>query len=115
MKAKVAGFVFICFAITLLSSCHGFFQPDDNTTTPGGGGTPGSTTARFVYVANLQNGSISGFNVSSNGTLSSITGSPFVGTSQPIDLAVTPAGDMLFVADQQQGTWSFVINRNDGS
>jgi DNA-binding beta-propeller fold protein YncE len=117
MKAKVAGFVLICFAITLLSSCHGFFQPDDNTTTPGGGGggTPGSTTARFVYVANSQNGSISGFNVSTSGALSSITGSPFVGTTQPVDVAVTPAGDILFVADQQQGTWLFGINRNDGS
>jgi DNA-binding beta-propeller fold protein YncE len=115
MKAKVAGFVFICFAITLLVSCRGFFQPDDNTTTPGGGGTPGSTTARFLYVANSQRGSISGFNVSSGGALSSITGSPFVGTTQPVDLAVTPAGDMLFVADEPQGTWSFGINRNDGT
>src|SRR5947208_1608238 len=115
MKAKVAGFVFICFAITLLVSCRGFFQPDDNTTTPGGGGTPASTTARFLYVANSQRGSISGFNVSSSRALSSITGSRVVGTTQPVDLAVTPAGDMLFVADEPQGTSSFGINRNDGT
>lgn len=114
MKAKVAGFIFLILAACLLSSC-GFFGPDDPTTTNNGGGSGNTTTAKFLYVANSQSGSISGFNVATNGTLSSITGSPFVGTSQPLDLAVTPAGDMLFVADQQQGTWSFVINRNDGT
>jgi DNA-binding beta-propeller fold protein YncE len=117
MKAKVAAIIVLMLAASLIS-CRGFFTPETNNGGGGngGGGSSGNTTtAKFLYVANSQNGSIAAESVATNGQLTTITGSPFVGTNQPVSMAITPDGTLVAIADQVQGLWSFLINRNDGT
>ena len=68
---------------------------------------------RFVYVANVDDGTVSAFAVTAIGgvTLSGTVGSP-----DPSTLAVDPSGRFLYVTNQAARTVSvYTINQNDGA
>lgn len=59
---------------------------------------PASSQAQFVYTANLEDDTISGYSIASNGSMVPVPGSPFAGGHLPNSLAVDPSGKFLFVA-----------------
>ncbi|QDU69136.1 beta-propeller fold lactonase family protein [Engelhardtia mirabilis] len=69
-----------------------------------------------LYVSNTLLGSISAFNVAPDGSLSSISGSPFTTVgSQPRGLAIEPLGRYLFAANASSNDVSvFDINPSNG-
>lgn len=72
-------------------------------------------TGRFLYAADPMNGVLA-FSIGSNGALSAISGSPFVAGTQPVALAATPQGSLLYVANHGSNSVSaFVIDSNSGA
>ena len=59
-----------------------------------------SSHAQFVYTANFEDGTVSGYRTTSDGSIVPVPGSPFAGGSLPKSLAVDPSGKFLFVAPE---------------
>jgi 6-phosphogluconolactonase len=59
-----------------------------------------SPTAGLVYVSNGVSGTISGFSIAANGTLSEVAGSPFSVGADITGMAIDPKGQFLYAADQ---------------
>lgn len=74
-----------------LAGCSGFFPPLPNS---GGGG---GSTGNYVYVANANRGSVSGFAIGTD-KLTKVSGSPLALGYQPTALAITPSNSFLYVA-----------------
>jgi 6-phosphogluconolactonase len=73
-------------------------------------------SGQFAYVANKQSNNISAYTINSSGTLTQITGSPFVSTgNQPDAVLVGPGGNFLYVANSASNDLSvFSINTGTG-
>jgi 6-phosphogluconolactonase (cycloisomerase 2 family) len=57
-------------------------------------------TGKYLYVTAPENDTILGFSIASDGSLAQLTGSPFAaGGLNPQDIAVSPDGKFVFVAD----------------
>lgn len=112
MKRAGAGAI-----LAFLTGCGGGFFPPLPPPTPGGGGTPGTTTGDFVYVANGLTNSIAGFSVATStagvGTLTAVSGSPYVFPVSPAAMAVTPSNSYLYVAGLG-GIYAYAINGTTG-
>jgi len=78
-----------------LCGCAGFFVPQNNN----GSTTTTNNTGDYVYVANANpsSASVGAFSVSSTGTLTTLSGSPYSLTFIPTALAVSPNNSYLFV------------------
>ncbi len=64
-------------------------------------------TGRFVYVANRQSNSISGFAIEGTGALAPLSGSPFASNgTTPTALTVDPNGQFLYVANSDSNSVS---------
>lgn len=73
-------------------------------------------TGRFLYVADPSVNAVFAFSIGSNGALAAISGSPFAVGSQPVALAATPQGNLLYVANRASNNISaFVIDQNSGA
>lgn len=57
-----------------------------------------ASQAQFVYTANLEDDTVSGYKIASDGSIVPVPGSPFAGGHLPNSLAVDPSGKFLFVA-----------------
>jgi 6-phosphogluconolactonase (cycloisomerase 2 family) len=77
---------------------------------------PATQVAKFVYVANSADNSISVFSMdSASGQLSKIGQTPSGGV-HPISIKADPAGKFLYVAHSASGDVStFAIDRNSGA
>jgi 6-phosphogluconolactonase (cycloisomerase 2 family) len=67
------------------------------------------STGTYLYSANCRDGTVSGYTINSNGSLSAITGSPFqfqggAPTNIPSAVAIYPAGGYLYVTDSTANT-----------
>jgi 6-phosphogluconolactonase len=71
---------------------------------------------KFVYVANLQEGSFAGFTMnSSNGTLIPIPGSPFPTGAHPTGIAEDPSGKYVYVSSLSDGKiYAYSIDTTTG-
>ena len=90
-------------AAVLLGGCSGFFDKtsDDDT-----GGDTGTGTGNYLYVANAGSNTVSGYQISTTGTLTAITGTPVTvtdGTNKyaPTALTVTRNNRYLYVGTSQ--------------
>lgn len=65
----------------------------------GGSGGPLiiSPDSQFIYVANVNEGTVSVFNIGSGGVLTPVPGSPFTVDAQPAGLSLTPDGRFLYI------------------
>jgi 6-phosphogluconolactonase len=59
-----------------------------------------SPTAGLVYVSNGVSGTISGFSIAANGSLSEVAGSPFSVGANITGMTIDPKGQFLYAADQ---------------
>jgi 6-phosphogluconolactonase (cycloisomerase 2 family) len=82
----------------LLAGCSDFFPKPTNT---GGGGGTGSSTD-LVFALNAGANSISGFGISTTGTLSSLNGSPISLSTTPTALTVSRNNAFLWVGTPTQ-------------
>jgi 6-phosphogluconolactonase len=96
----------LCGLLVLVLAGCDFFVPQT-----GGGG--GGNTGDYLYVGNGNNRYIAGFGVSSTGSLSVLTGSPYNNGVAAISLAVTPGNTFLY-AGTTSGIFVYAIN-SDGS
>ncbi len=88
----------------------------------GGGGngtakstTPGVSGVHSAYVANTTGGSISEYAIDTGGVLHEISGSPITVSGNPVNLAMTPDGNILFASDPVKNTiFIFTINSTTG-
>ena len=90
---RLAGLAVFC--ILLLNGCKGFFTPQ--TGGNGGGGTGNTTAGDVLYFMNTAGLTISGYLVSTTGTLSAVAGSPYSIGTVPTSMAVTPGNTFLYV------------------
>jgi len=81
-------------------------QPPRTSVTPGGT-TPEilavDSAGAYLYVANVGSNNVSVFSIASNGDLSEVSGSPFPIGMQPLNMAIAPSGNFLYVTG---GTFS---------
>ncbi|MHB1020856.1 MAG: lactonase family protein [Acidobacteriaceae bacterium] len=108
---KVVRIVLAVGAMLMLAGCREFFVPINS-----GGGGGSTTTGDYVYVANANTstaGTIAGFSISSSGSLSAVTNSPYSLGYVPTALAITPNNKFLYVAGAA-GLYVYSIN-SDGS
>lgn len=88
---------------------------------PAGSGVSPSSTALhpsqpWLYVADAGANTVSGYVVGTDGSLTSIPGSPTATGTNPGYVTVDPAGKFLFVSNRSSDTVSiFLINNTDGS
>lgn len=81
-----------------LCGCGNFFT-SQNSGSGSGTGSGGNTSAGDVlYVANLTAANILAYTVSSTGTLTAVSGSPYAPGEPPTALAITPGNTFLYVA-----------------
>jgi 6-phosphogluconolactonase len=92
-----------CLLLLSLTGCD-FFVPQTNS----GGGT---NTGDYLYVANGNNTYLAGFGVSSTGTLSVLTDSPYNNGVAAQSVTVTPANTFLY-AGTTNGIYGYSINSN---
>ncbi len=97
------------WALCLTTGCAGFFVYPGSTT--GGTGTTGS--GDYVYVANATTGTLAAFEVGT-GTLTPVSGSPYVLDFVPTAVAVNPANSIVFVAGSN-GTYGYVNSYSIGT
>jgi 6-phosphogluconolactonase (cycloisomerase 2 family) len=74
--------------------------------------------SRFLYVADDATNVVYAYGIASDGSLSSITGSPFqlVSGVEPFSMAVDPSGSYLYVANQSSNNVSgFAITQGTGA
>lgn len=81
----------LALLLPMLAGCSGFFPP-----LPSGGGGGGST-GNYVYVANANRNSVSGFAIGTN-SLTKVPNSPLSLGYSPTALAVAPSNKFLYVA-----------------
>jgi len=93
-----------CLLLLGAAGCGGFFSSQT---------TPVTTTGDYLYVANSNNTFLAGFAVSSSGTLSVLSNSPYNNGVAAESLAVTPANSFLY-AGTTNGIYGYTIN-SDGS
>jgi 6-phosphogluconolactonase (cycloisomerase 2 family) len=97
--AYVAGFTDTVAAHTI--GADGSLSPNGTQPT---GNTPRSVAvspdAKHAYVSNFGGGSVSGYDIQANGTLTPVPNSPFTAGSNAEGLAITPDGKFLYVAAQ---------------
>jgi 6-phosphogluconolactonase len=98
------------WALVLTTGCAGFFVYPGSTTSSGSTGTTG--TGDYVYVANGTTQTVAAYEVGS-GTLTAVTGSPFVLGYAPTAAVVNPANTILFVSSIS-GVYSYAI-ASDGA
>lgn len=97
----------------LLAGCGKFFSKS----TGGGGCTTNcSTSANTVYVANQRAAGpgVAGFSISNSGTLTAVSGSPYVINVLPTALAINPTETFLYVGSSANQIYLYAIN-GDGS
>jgi 6-phosphogluconolactonase len=103
-------------ASLLLAGCHDFFVCQKASCPSGGGG---STTNDYAYVSNASAGTtdIAAYNVG-NGSLASISGSPYNIGFVPVAMNVSPNDAFLYVATlptaANPGIYLFSINSSGG-
>ncbi len=86
---------FLAVGLLLLSGCGNFFTPQATGT---GTGTGGNTAAGDVlYFMNSSSSSISGYTVSTTGTLAAVSNSPYAIGLVPTSMASTPGNTFLYV------------------
>jgi hypothetical protein len=79
----------------------------------GADGVAVTPNGRFVYVTNWQ-GTVAGFSVATDGSLTALPGSPYPAGSLPVGLAITPNGRYLYATDHgAPDVYAFAI-ANDG-
>ncbi len=88
-----------CVAVAMLAGCGKFFFKETGTGTGGGGGGTGGGTAtvNYAYVANFGSNTLAGFQISTAGALTAITGSPFSVPASPITVTVSRANTYVYV------------------
>lgn len=101
-----------CAALLALTGCGQFFPPLNSG--GGGGGGGGTSTGNYLYVGNLGTSplSVAGFSISSTGTLTAISGSPWAVELAPTALAVTPNNSYLYVGSAAGGIYVYTIGTN---
>jgi DNA-binding beta-propeller fold protein YncE len=57
----------------------------------------GDVSGAFFYVANQHDGTISGYNIQGDGSLTPITGSPFATGASPVAMAADPLDEFIYV------------------
>ncbi len=91
---------------------------------PGNFGIAASPSASFLYTSDAMTGGVAGFSISSSGTLTAVSGSPFPlpndppgSTFPPVDsLAMHPSAKFLFAPDSPaSGVVGFVIDSTTGA
>jgi len=92
-------------ALCVMTGCAGFWVYPGTAKSSTG---TGSTAGDYVYVANYNSLSISGFAVGSTGALSPTTGSPVSLNVAPTAMVVNPADSLLFVS-VNGGIYSYSI------
>jgi 6-phosphogluconolactonase len=101
------GLQVLCGLLLFTAVGCGFFVPQ---TSSGGGG---NVTGDYIYVGNGNNRFIAGFGVSSSGSLSVLTNSPYNNGVAVICSAIRPANNFLY-AGTTSGIFIYAIN-SDGS
>jgi 6-phosphogluconolactonase len=101
LKRQIKGLA--CLLLLGLTSCSGFFVPNNS----GGGGNTGD----YIYVANGSDTYIAGFGVSSSGALSVLANSPYNNGIAAQSLAITPGNTFLY-AGTTNGIYGYTINSN---
>ena len=89
-----------CLLLLGITGCGGFFSSQT---------TPVTTTGDYLYVGNANNTYLAGFGVSSSGTLSVLSNSPYNNGVAAVSLAVTPANSYLY-AGTTNGIYGYTIN-----
>ena len=120
LQRSVRGISLPAVAILLMVMCVGCGSdnnagsapgaPPGNNPPPGGGGNVGAPT--FLYVGNLGDGTISGYRVETNGTLSALPMSPFSTQAVGFTLDADEAGRFLFSSGPGMG--AFAIDGETG-
>ncbi len=100
LLVPVMGCGFVTKATTT-SDCGNFLHnPNDCTTTTGTGTSSGSTDLAFV--ANVGSNTVTGFGISTTGTLAALSGSPINFSTQPLAMAVSRNNGFLYVGTASQ-------------
>jgi 6-phosphogluconolactonase len=76
---------------------------------------PSQTVAVYAYVSNQRDNTISAYQVTANGTLTALPGSPFSTGRNPAGAAVEPSGKLLYVANVLSNDVSGYSIASDGS
>jgi len=85
-----------------------------NSCTNSNGTGPGSGTG-FMWVVTFGDQKVSSYNVSLSTGAAGLTGTSQATGLGPIAIALTPAGDALFVANRDDNTISYYSVNSDGS
>jgi 6-phosphogluconolactonase len=85
----------VAAVLPALAGCDGFFVPENGG---GGGGGGGGATGNYVYTSNSSNNTLSGFSISTTGTLTAVPNSPVTLNYSPGPMAITPLNTFLYVA-----------------
>jgi 6-phosphogluconolactonase len=72
-------------------------------------------TGKFAYVANLPDNTVSAYSIGADGSLTPVSGSPFVTGNEPRSVAVDPTGKFAYVANERSATVSAYSTGADGS
>lgn len=118
MERKKLRLSWVMYALVLgcvpaLSGCSGFFVCQKASCPAGSGsGSTGSGNGDYVYVGNgsSSSDSITGYSVA-DGTLASLTGSPFAVSATPTAMAISPHNSsLLYMATTGGGIYGFTIS-----
>jgi 6-phosphogluconolactonase len=75
-----------------------------------------AANSKFLYVANPTQGTVSGFVIGSDGSLTGMQGSPFSVGTAPVFVTVDPQAKFLYVADQTANQiLAFTLDQNTGA
>ena len=69
----------------------------------------------YLYVTNINDGTVVAYTIGTDGSIKELTGSPFTVGSQPQSVAVSPDGTHLYVANAGSDTISVFTVSSDGS
>jgi 6-phosphogluconolactonase len=102
-----------------IDATTGALSPLAGSPYPASSGPFGMTmhqSGNFLYVADYNSNTVSGYAIDANGGLSAVPGSPFPAGTNPIALAVDPSGKFLYSANWLSGDVSgYTINATTGA
>ena len=95
IPGRITAFAFfVCFNLTCCGS---------------GGDEPTREYHNYVYVANASSDTVSGFSIKIDGTLTGLAGSPFAAGASPRSMAMTSAGEFVYVTNSNQ-IWAYTVS-----
>jgi 6-phosphogluconolactonase len=93
--------------VTLTTGCGAFFQCEGKTSCGGSGST--TDTGDVVFATNSGSTNLYAYSLGSDGSLNTVSGSPFALSLPPVSMVVTPDNSLLYVSNGN-GITSYIVS-----